>query len=533
MEDSLMIRRYLLMARRWWWLVVLCAIVAAVASFFISSQATPVYQASTTLLVRQAADSNLNEYNALLLSERLMGTYAEMLEEGLVFEDVVDQLSLAVDPEDLAERISARQVGDTQVLRLSVEDTDPVRAARIADGVAEAFVVYNGEAQQERYAGSLEALQAQIVELSALIDETSTRLEEIDASDASREEEKAQLEAILASYRNTHATLLQSYEEMHLTAVQSYETVSVLKRATVPRTPKRPRTATNTMLAGAVGAMLAVGVAFLVEYLDDTIKIPEDVNQVLGLSTLGVIGRFKKGADELAAVSEPLSPVSEAFRMLRTNIRYSGVDEPIRTLLVTSAGPTEGKSITVANLGVAMAQGGLKVVAVDADLRRPRLHKLFRLRVQGGLTGSLLEGTMDGRLQPSEVEGLVVLPSGALPPNPVDLLGSKRLQELLQVMAQHMDMVLIDSPPVLPVADAVVLAQLVDGVLLVLDAGETRRDVAQRAVESLRQVDANLIGVVLNRVPSRRGSGYYYYYRHYYGNYDGNGQKRKRRGRRA
>jgi capsular exopolysaccharide synthesis family protein len=131
------------------------------------------------------------------------------------------------------------------------------------------------------------------------------------------------------------------------------------------------------------------------------------------------------------------------------------------------------------------------------------------------------------------VEGLVVLPSGALPPNPVDLLGSKRLRELLEVMAQHMDMVLIDSPPILPVADAVVLAQLVDGVLLVLDAGETRRDVAQRAVESLRQVDANLIGVVLNRVPSRRGSGYYYYYRHYYGNYNGNGQKRKRRGRRA
>ncbi|MBN1813497.1 MAG: CpsD/CapB family tyrosine-protein kinase, partial [Anaerolineae bacterium] len=206
------------------------------------------------------------------------------------------------------------------------------------------------------------------------------------------------------------------------------------------------------------------------------------------------------------------------------------VDKPIRTLLVTSAGPTEGKSTTAANLAVAMAQAGLKVVVLDADLRRPRIHKIFGLHPRGGLTGSLLEGNMDGRLQPSQVEGLAVLPAGELPPNPSELLGSKRLRELLDELAEDADVVVIDSPPVLPVTDAAVLAREVDGVLLVVDAGATRQEVVQRAVEGLRQVGAHLIGVVLNRVPTRRG-GYYYYYHEYYD--DGHEKQRRRKRRRA
>ncbi|MFL7794471.1 MAG: CpsD/CapB family tyrosine-protein kinase, partial [Anaerolineae bacterium] len=209
------------------------------------------------------------------------------------------------------------------------------------------------------------------------------------------------------------------------------------------------------------------------------------------------------------------------------NIRFSSVDKPIRTLLVTSAGPTEGKSTTAANLAAVMAQAGLKAIIVDADLRRPRLHRVFSIHPRGGLTGSLLEGTMDGRLQPSQIEGLAVLPAGERPPNPSELLGSRRLRELLGLLTQHVDVVVIDSPPVLPVTDAAVLAQNVDGVLLVVDAGETRREIAQHAVESLRQVGANVIGAVLNRVSAGKG-GYYNYYHEYYG--DG-GEKRKRRER--
>jgi non-specific protein-tyrosine kinase len=292
--------------------------------------------------------------------------------------------------------------------------------------------------------------------------------------------------------------------------------VSIFRKAEAAGNPVRPRLLPNTILASIVGALLAVGVVFLVEYLDDTLKTPEDVSRVLSLDTLGLIGKLNKGTKELVTLSQPLSPVSEAFRVLRTNIRFSSVDRPIHTLVVTSAGPTEGKSTTAANLATVMAQAGLKVIVVDADLRRPRLHQVFGIHPQGGLTGSLLEGNMDGRLQPTKVEGLAMLPAGNRPPNPSELLGSRRLQELMKLLTQHVDMVVIDSPPVLPVTDAAVLAQGVDGVLLVVDAGETRRQIALQAVESLRQVGANVIGVVLNRVSTRKGS-YYHYYPEYYG----------------
>ncbi len=300
----------------------------------------------------------------------------------------------------------------------------------------------------------------------------------------------------------------------------------VVEPATQPLKPVGNPGRRLTLLAALVGAMVAVGVAFLVEYLDDTIKTPEDVSRALGLGTLGAIGRLAKGEEELVVVAQPFSPVAEAFRVLRTNIRFSSVDRPLQTLLVTSPGVSEGKSNAVANLAVAMAQAGLRVVAVDADLRYPRLHQLFDLDQRDGLTESLLEGHTDGRLQPTQMEGLRVLPSGELPPNPAEIVGSQHMQKLLHELAQGVDAVLIDSPPVLPVADATVLAQAVDGVLLVLEAGKTRRQAARRAVESLRQVGANVVGVVLNAVPTHKGSYYCYSY-HTYG--DGRGRRKHRR----
>jgi non-specific protein-tyrosine kinase len=455
-----------------------------------------------------------------------------MLTEQPVLEAVVTQPGFDMDWQRLAGRVDVELVQDTQLIRLSVEDTDNARAAQAANAIAEAFIAQNKALQQERYAESLSSVRQQMDELSALIEETQAAIDDLDVPETAQEEaELSRLETILAGYRTSYVGLLQSYEQMRLTASQTADNVSVFREAEVPDLdrPVRPRRVMNTVLAGTVGSMLAVGVAFLVEYLDDTIKTPEDVSRTLGLDTLGVIGKFNKGTEELVAVGKPLSPISEAFRVLRTNIRFSGVDKPIRTLVVTSAGPTEGKSTTAANLAAVMAQAGLKAIVVDADLRRPRLHRIFGIHPRGGLTGSLLEGSMDGRLQPSRVEGLAVLPAGDRPPNPSELLGSRRLRELLGLLTQHVDMVVIDSPPVLPVTDAAVLAQSVDGVLLVIDAGETRRGIAQHAVESLRQVGANVIGVVLNRVPTGKG-GYYYYYQEYYGD-GGKRRKRKRRDR--
>ena len=213
--------------------------------------------------------------------------------------------------------------------------------------------------------------------------------------------------------------------------------------------------------------------------------------------------------------------------MLRTNVRYSNTGEPLRTLLVTSPEPHEGKSIVVANLALVIAQADLSVVVVDGDLRTPQQEELFSLAVYNdGLSQALLDGAVDGKLQPVPVKGLMVLPAGDLPENPAELLGFRHMQKLLQQLSQEADVVLLDSPPVLPVADAAVLAQTVDGVLLVVQAGRTRRGPLQQAVETLQKVGANVVGVVLNAVPGQKGS-YYYYSSD--GTYENGSRARKRR----
>jgi non-specific protein-tyrosine kinase len=340
--------------------------------------------------------------------------------------------------------------------------------------------------------------------------------------------EQARLQTLLAGYRNTYATLVQSYETIRLVANQSGNSVFVFEPAEVPRYPLSSGRMRSTLLAMLVGAAVGLGIGFLVEFLDDTIKTPDDVQEVLGLDTLGIIGQMRRADKELIVPDLPRSPVTESYRGLRTNIRFSSVDNPLHTLLVTSANATEGKSVTVANLAASMAEADLKVVAIDADLRRPRLHELFDMNRTGGLTQALLDGRVDGNVQPALYMGrLGVLSAGELPPNPAELLGSRRMRDLLEQIEAQCDMILIDSPPINPVTDAAVLAQSVDGVLLVVDAGRTRKGAARRAVETMRQVGANIVGVVLNAVPVKRGGYYYYYY--YHGEYGADGTRRVRK----
>jgi capsular exopolysaccharide synthesis family protein len=265
--------------------------------------------------------------------------------------------------------------------------------------------------------------------------------------------------------------------------------------------------------------------------LDDTIKTPQDVERATGLTTLGAISRIQGEtvADKLVAALHPKSPISEAYRVMRTNLQFASLDKPIRSLLITSPNPGEGKSTTLANLGIVLAQSGKRVVLVDTDLRRPVQHKAFGLPNKQGLTDVLLldELALDGHLQPTAVPGLRVLTTGPLPPNPSELLGSARMGQLIKALEQEADVVLFDTPPALPVTDAAVLATQTDAVLMVMDAGQTRRGLAGVAVENLKQVGANLVGVALNRLMPGRG-GYYYYYYYYYYLTDGSGRRRRR-----
>jgi capsular exopolysaccharide synthesis family protein len=464
------------------------------------------YTAKVTLMVNQiqggaTADS----------SQRLALTYSKMLGGQQVLEAAIAQLGLDESADSLAERLTVVPVTNTQLIQLYVRDADPARSVQLADTVAGVFLTDLEAMQQEPYAEFLADLQARIDELGAMVEETQTQVDTLSADRIATEIELARQEDLQAGYRSDYRALQQDYKDMQLAAAQSARDVSISETAMVPKSPIRPRTLLTTALAAAVGMMLGLGAAFLLEYLDDTVRTPDDVNHALGLDTLGAIGHLSKSDPPLVVAGMPRSPITEAFRALATNIRYSSVDQPLKVLMVTSPQAYTGKSFIVANLAATAAKSGLRVVAVDADLRQPRLHRLFDLSAHKGLVDALVEGKLNGRLLPTSQEGLRLLCSGdVLPANPGELLSSRRMQDLLEELAQDADLVLLDTPPVLPVADATVLAPMVDGVLLALEAGHTRRQAAVRAAESLHQVGARLVGVVLNRVPSIGMDSYYY-----------------------
>jgi len=526
------LRQYFAVIWKWLWLIIVSTVVAGGTAYLGSRSMTPIYRASATLLVNQARQSPFPNYQDILSSERLTKTYAERLTKRPILEAVIGDLGLDMSLKQLTKKINVRPVRDTQLIELSVEDSNPGLAMEIANKIPEVFIQRDEAMQMERFAASKESLSKQLVALRSDIEATQQAISALQSPDSPADRaELAGLQNTLAQYQNSYASLLQSYEEIRLAEVQTMDTLIIDEPAAVPREPIRPRILLNTLLATVVGCMVAVGVAFLIEYLDDTVKTAEDVEQVMGLTALGIITRifpFKEPSDALVTAAHPRSPISEAYRVLRTNLQFSSLDNPATTLLVTSAGPLEGKTTTAANLGVAMAQAGKRVILVDADLRRPVLHKIFDLPNAVGLTTMFIKDGLDieEALSPTEVDGLRVLTSGPLPPNPSELLGSQRMESIIERLKDNADVILFDSPPVLAVADASVLATKVVGVLLVVDSGRARSDVCRKGKEALAQVGANILGVALNKVAA--GSAAYYYY-HYYSQGDKSERRRRRK----
>ena len=364
------------------------------------------------------------------------------------------------------------------------------------------------------------------------------------ATDAASKARQTVLEDRLAQYRNTYGNVLAQLENIRLSEANAIDTVLVVEEAEPPQRPVRPRVLLNTLLAAIVGGMLGLGVAFLIEYLDDSIKTPDDIARITPLSTLGIIAKRKKNeANGLITLEEPRSPIAEAYRTVRTSIQFAGVDKSMRTIVVTSAGPGEGKSTTAANLAVVMAQAGSKVALIDADLRKPTQHKRWGVPNTVGLTGALLmddfSENLDYLLTPTSVENLWLLTSGQLPHNPSELLGSHKLRQLTEQLLQSYDMLIFDSPPALAVTDPVVLGREMDGVIVVVDSGITREPALVHVLNEMERVQAHIIGIVLNRFSSRSQSGYYYYYyERYYrddesGKSGGSGRKHSGRHRKS
>lgn len=222
----------------------------------------------------------------------------------------------------------------------------------------------------------------------------------------------------------------------------------------------------------------------------------------------------------LSTFENPKSPISEAFRTLRTNIQFANIDKEIKSIVFTSSGPGEGKSSIISNLAVTMSQIGKKVLLIDCDLRKPRMHKIFHIPVNEGLTNILaLNEDYKKIVKKTEIEGLDIIPSGPIPPNPSEILGSNKMKEFMKKVKEGYDMVLLDTPPVGVVTDAAILSTIVDGTIIVCAVGQAIRDAAINTKVQLERVNANILGVVLNKVPIKEGGYYKYHYYNYYSSY--------------
>ncbi len=330
------------------------------------------------------------------------------------------------------------------------------------------------------------------------------------------------------SYDNNqrlYELVLKRLKDTGVTGMLQVSNVRILDRARPAEKPARPNVAQNLLLAVLLGLIGGVGLAFGAEYLDTSITTQEQIEEKLGLTFLGLIPSIPKNAEgspqDIFVFRQPKSAVAECVRSVRTNLLFMSPEKPLKTILITSSGPQEGKTTTASSLAATMATSGNRTLLVDADMRRPRVHRIYGGSNTRGLSSLILgEGRLDDTVQSTEVPNLHILACGPVPPNPAELVHTSAFKALLTEMAQKFDRVIIDSPPVGVVADAVVIATGVDGTLMVLKAGQTSRDLAKQAVRQLVDVNARIFGAVLNDLDleNQKYGQYYYYYR--YGYYD-------------
>ena len=530
------LRRYLMVIKRWWWLLIIGAIIPAIISSYFTAKQPALYQARVTLMVGTTLQSSNPDTRAMQTSNSLAQAYAELVRYRPITEAVIQRLGLERSHETLASQIVAWVRPNANLLEIRVTDTNPKAAMMIANALAEELIRQSPGSRQGQRQQQQEFIKQQLDELEEKIEKKKAEIADLNDSlaDLTSAAEIADtmaridaLEQVASTYRTQYAALLQSYMG------DSVNVLSIVEPAVEPRRPIGGKAKLIVAMSAGAGLALALGAAFLIEYLDDTVHWEDGRQQaVAGLSILGAVPRMSSRRKTWAAIDRFRYPEIEAIRNLRTNIFLSTPGTSLDTILVTSPEIGDGKSFTVANLGLTIAVTGMRVVLVDADLRNPTLHEMFdRPNVMGLselLSGDspISESRPPMELQPTGVDNLFLLSSGRPPTDPAALLVSPRLPALLDTLEKFADVVILDSPPALIAPDAAILASIADGTLLVVSEGQTSNGAAAKAQALLSsRSGVNLLGVAFNRVKLVETYAYYSRYHD-----DGHGPVAKLRG---
>ena len=461
---------YWAILRRSWLVIVISAAVGTFLALVLSLLSSPVYQASSQLFVSVKSSDQLGQaYTGGLFVQQRVKSYIDVIDSPAVLEPVIQELGLDMPYTSLASKVSAQSPPNTVLLNVVVTDSDPQRAADIANATAKS------------YANEIARLEGADVTTSTSPTPSPTS--------------------------STGTTTTATGDGVQATVIKP--AVNGAKIA--------PRTKVNVMLGFLLGLLVGVGVAILRHTLDTTVKTPEDLENSAEATMLGAVS-FDPEAEGSPLVTMRDTPRSESFRTIRTNLQYVDVDNPPQVVVITSSVPGEGKSTTAANLAIAVAQAGARVLLMEADLRRPRISEYLQVDGSRGLTDVLV-----GRLQlPQSIihwqRGLMdFLPAGTIPPNPSELLGSKHMATVVDEFRKRYDMVIIDAPPLLPITDAAILSTIADGAILIARYGKTTREQVRESADALRQVNARVLGTVFNFVPTRKHGKYGYSYGYGYG----------------
>jgi non-specific protein-tyrosine kinase len=497
------------LARRWTIPVVLITIVAGIVGFAVARHATPIYQADATVLV-VAGPQSANNLAVPLSPDEATATAAKLMTEPPMLQQVINQLHLGVTTDQLAKQVMATPETSTELVDVAVQDPIPARAALIDNTLTRDYAAAVTKQNQQRIT------QAGALLLQQITDARNT-LKTEDAQLATANRQLAT--GINAEINATSALLSQllaSYSQFQANAPQNLVTVSVPAPASVPLTPISPNVRLDVLLALFAGLLVGLGVAAAFEYLDQGLHTEQDVRERLGVTCLAIVPRFEPGQRSRARKRRERNAI-EAYSRLRTNLIFAELERPLRSIVITSSRAGEGKTRTATNLAVALAATEKSVVLLDADMHRPAQHRVFGRPMAPGMSDMLIAPATRGAPPlldnsfATRYRRLSLVTSGVQPPNPSELLASPRIAMLVRGLEFQRDVVVIDTPPVQAVTDALSVSAHASGVIIVVESGKTNADQVRAVIESLHKVGAKVLGVVLNKATQRSMRSYYYY----------------------